>query len=411
MPRVVVTGVGVLAPGGATAQEFFASMVAGRSAVRRLQRDFADQLISPVAACLDFTAKDHFPALRAGMLDRFAQFALVAARQAVADAGLGFDAALQDRTGIFWGTAMGGAETVEQGYLELYRKGLDRVRPLSVPMVMNNAAASQIGIEYGIRGPVMTYSTACASSANALGDAFRAIRCGEIDVALAGGSEAMLTFGILKAWEGLRVQAPADAEDVAATCRPFSADRQGLVLGEGAGALVLESEEHALARGVRILAEFAGYGRSNDGLHLTKPAAEGQARAMRSALLDANLAPSAIGYLNAHGTATPLGDPVETAAIKSVFAEAARHLPISSTKSMHGHLMGAAGAVELIVSLMAMRSGVIPPTVNYRKADAQCDLDYVPNVARPGLAIDAVMSNSFAFGGSNAVLVLSRYPS
>ncbi len=409
MRRVCITGVGVLAPGGASPNEFFAKLAAGQSSIRRLQRDFVGQLISPIAACLDFSATDYFPALRAGMLDRFTQFALVAARQAVADAALGFDQALQDRAGVFWGTGMGGAQMVEQGYIDLFRKGLDRIRPLTVPMVMNNAAASQIGIEYGIRGPVMTYSTACASSANALGEAFRAIRHGEIDLAIAGGSEAMLTYGILKAWEGLRVQANEDSQDVSASCRPFSKDRQGLVLGEGAGALVLESEEHAIARGATILAEFAGYGRSNDALHITKPAAEGQVRAMRSALLEAGLPPAAIGYLNAHGTATPVGDPVETAAIKSVFGDAAGRLPISSTKSMHGHLMGAAGAVELIVSLLAMQESVIPPTANYRQADPECDLDYVPNVARRGVAIDAVMSNSFAFGGGNAVLVLRRY--
>ncbi len=409
MRRVVVTGAGVLAPGGADAPSFFSSLIQCRSSIRLLQSAFADKLQTRIAAVVDFDAKAHFPGLRAATLDRFSQFALVAARQAVAEAGPGFDAALRERSGVFWGTGMGGAQTLEQGYDDLYLKGLDRVRPLSVPMLMHNAAAAQIGIEFGIQGPVLCYSTACASSANAIGEAFRAIGHGEIDLAVAGGSDALLTFGALKAWEGLHALALADPSDPAASCRPFSADRTGLVLGEGAGALVLESEQHARLRGATVLAEFAGYGRSNDAAHITKPALEGQVRAMRLALGEAGLAPAAIGYLNAHGTATPIGDAIETAAIKRAFGEAAAHLPISSTKSMHGHLMGATGAVELIAAMMAMRSGVIPPTANYRQADPDCDLDYVPNSARQGVAIGAVMSNSFAFGGGNAVLVLRRY--
>ncbi|OIQ99201.1 3-oxoacyl-[acyl-carrier-protein] synthase 2 [mine drainage metagenome] len=406
--RVFVTGVGILAPGGADAGAFFSSLIAGRSSIGPLQSPFAEKLTTRIAASVDFDPKPHFPAMRAAMLDRYAQFALVAARQAVADAALVFDDETRDRAGVFWGTGMGGAQTIEQGYNDVYLQGQDRVRPLSVPMSMNNAATAQIGIEYGIRGPALTYSTACASSANAIGEAFRAIRHGEIDLAVAGGSEALLTFGALKAWEGLRALALEDPVDPATSCRPFSADRSGLVLGEGAGALILESEEHARARGASLLAQLAGYGRSNDAAHLTKPAVHGQVRAMRQALLEAGLPPAAIGYLNAHGTATPVGDQVETAAIKEVFGEAAARLPVSSTKSMHGHLMGAAGAVELIAALMAMRSGSIPPTANYRRPDPECDLDYVPNVARHGVAIDAVMSNSFAFGGGNAVLVLRR---
>jgi len=408
MRRVFVTGVGILAPGGSDAPTFFSSLIDGRSAIGPLHSSFAERLTTRIAASVDFDPKPHFPVLRAASLDRYAQFALVAARQAVTDATLLFDDELRERTGVFWGTGMGGAQTIEQGYDDVYLKGQDRVRPLSVPMSMNNAAAAQIGIEYGIRGPALTYSTACASSANAVGEAFRAIRHGEIDLAVAGGSEALLTFGALKAWEGLRALALEDVAEPSASCRPFSAERSGLVLGEGAGALVLESEEHARERGAVALAEFAGYGRSNDAMHLTKPTVDGQVRAMRQALAEAGLPPPAIGYLNAHGTATPVGDLVETAAIKAVFAEAAARLPISSTKAMHGHLMGAAGAVELIVALMAMRSGSIPPTAHYRRPDPECDLDYVPNVARRGVAIDAVMSNSFAFGGGNAVLVLRR---
>ncbi len=409
MRRVVVSGVGVVAPGGADVESFFSSLIQGRSSIRSLPGALAEQLPTRLAASIDFDAQCHFPVLRAATLDRFSQFALVAVRQAVADAALSFDDELRERSGVFWGTGMGGAVTLELGYNDLYLKSLDRVRPLTVPMSMHNAAAAQIAIEQGVRGPVLTYSTACASSANAIGEAFRAIAHGEIDLAVTGGSDALLTFGALKAWEGLHALALADPLDPAASCRPFSADRSGLVLGEGAGALVLESEEHARARGATILAEFAGYGRSNDAVHITKPAEHGQVQAMRQAIAEAGLEPAAIAYLNAHGTATLVGDAVETAAIRSVFGAAAEQLAISSSKSMHGHLMGATGAVELIVALMAMRSGVIPPTANYRVADPECDLDYVPNVARHGVAIDAVMSNSFAFGGGNAVLVLRRY--
>jgi 3-oxoacyl-[acyl-carrier-protein] synthase II len=270
---------------------------------------------------------------------------------------------------------------------------------------MNNAAAAQVAIEHGLHGPNQTISTACSSSAIAIGEAARAIRHGYAEVMLAGGSEALLTLGTLKAWDAMRALAFEDATDAGASCRPFSKDRTGLVLGEGAGVLVLEDLGRAERRGARIYAELAGYGAANDARHVARPDAAGQARAMALALADAGLAPDAIDYVNAHGTATPVGDVVETEAIKQVFGAHARRLPVSSTKSMHGHLMGAAGAVELIGAVLAITHQALPPTANLRVPDPECNLDYVPNIGRTAVSVKTVMSNAFAFGGSNAVLI------
>ena len=273
---------------------------------------------------------------------------------------------------------------------------------------MNNAAAAHISIDHALRGPSLTYSTACSSSAIAIGEACRAIRHGYADLAIAGGAESLLNLGTIRAWEALRTLANEDPEDPSTSCRPFSKDRSGLVLGEGAGIVVLETEEHARARGATIYAELAGYGAASDASHLTKPSQEGQAAAMRMALADAGLDGDRIGYINAHGTATLAGDVSETAAIKEVFGPHARRLAVSSTKSMHGHLMGATGAVEFITAILALQRGSLPPTANLRVPDPECDLDYVANTARTGVTLEAVMSNSFAFGGSNAVLVARR---
>jgi 3-oxoacyl-[acyl-carrier-protein] synthase II len=270
---------------------------------------------------------------------------------------------------------------------------------------MNNAAAGHISIDHGLRGPSFTYSTACSSSAIAIGEAYRAIRHGYVDAAIAGGAESLLTLGTIRAWEALRTLAVTDTQDPAASCRPFSKDRTGLVLAEGAGMLVLETLDRASRRGARIHAEVIGYGAASDASHLTRPGEEGQVRAIRLALADAGSSPDEIDYINAHGTATLAGDVIETLAIKKVFGERAAHIPVSSTKSMHGHLMGAVGAVEFIASIMAIGRGAVPPTANLRVPDPECDLDYVPNIGRPGVAVRTVMSNSFAFGGSNAVLI------
>jgi 3-oxoacyl-(acyl-carrier-protein) synthase len=309
------------------------------------------------------------------------------------------------------GTGMGGAGTLEEGYLEVLTAGEPRVRPLSVLLGMNNAAASYISMEFGLRGPNITYSTACSSSAIAIGEAARQIRHGYADVMLAGGSEALLTVGVMKAWEALRTLALEDPAGPGASCKPFSRQRNGLVLGEGACVMVLENAERAAARGARIYGELAGYACASDACHISKPDAAGQARAIRAALADACMQPADIGYINAHGTATLVGDVQETRAIKEVFGSRAPNIPVSSTKSMHGHLMGATGAVEFMASILAMHHKAVPPTINLNEPDPECDLDYVPNVGRHDVPLDAVMSNSFAFGGSNAVLIARRYTS
>ena len=338
-------------------------------------------------------------------LDRCTQLGLATAGMATRDAHLKLDTDGRQRAGVYWGTGMGGAATLEAGYDEIMRKHAPRPRPMTVPYGMVNATSGQIGIAHRIEGPVLTYCNACASSANAIGEAIQAIRAGRIDVAIAGGSESFLVYGVIKAWESLRVLAIEDKAEPWASCRPFSRDRTGLVLGEGAGAMVLEAEEHAKARGAHIMATLAGYGVSNDATHITKPSADGQSRAMANALEDATMSPEEIGYLNSHGTGTPVGDEVETIAIKQVFGAHAFKMPVSATKSMHGHLMGASGAVELILSMQAMATCSIPPTANLRVPDPSCDLDYVPNVGRRGVEFKALMSNSFAFGGANASLI------
>ena len=303
---------------------------------------------------------------------------------------------------------MGGAATTDDGYNTLYRESSDRIKPYTVLMAMNNAAASWIGIEHGLSGPNLTFSTACSSSAVAIGEAWLRIRSGATQLMLAGGAEAPLTLGTLKAWEALRTLANEDPVDPSASCKPFSKDRTGLVLGEGAAVLVLEEWEHAMRRGATVYGEIAGYGLSTDGGHITRPTVDGQARAMQLALDSAAVPAHAIAYINAHGTATLQNDAVETAAIRRVFGARADHVAVSSSKSMHGHLLGAAGAVELVATLFAVRTRTIPPTLNLRIPDPECDLDYVPNVARRDQDIELAMTNSFAFGGTNAVLVCRR---
>ena len=404
MRRVAITGAGVVAPLGNDVATFFASLCAGRLGIRRLREPWAEKLASPIAATAAFDGAAHFKPPQLRMLDRASQLALAAAAQAVAQSGAlaGLDPA---RGGVFVGTGMGGAGATEDGYHTLYAENSDRLKPFSVLMAMSNAPASWIGLEHRLQGPNLTFSTACSSSAVAIGEAARRIAAGEVDAMIAGGTEAPLTFGTLKAWEALRTLAPEDPRDAGASCKPFSKDRAGLVLGEGAAMIVLEEMSRARSRGATILAELVGYGLATDAEHITRPSVAGQARAMRLALEAAAIAPEDIGYINAHGTGTLANDAVETAAIKSVFGEAARRIPVSSTKSMHGHLLGAAGGVEFVAAVEAMRRGVIPPTMNLARPDPECDLDYVPGEARRGAPIGAVLSSSFAFGGTNAVLV------
>jgi 3-oxoacyl-[acyl-carrier-protein] synthase II len=405
MKRVAVTGIGVVSPLGNDREAFFAGVAAGRSGVRRLDAAFCERLLAPIAAPVQLAVDDYFAAPKLRMLDRVSQFALHAADQAVADAGIEFAAENRERAGVFLGTGMGGSQTTDEGYQTIYGERSDRVKPFSVLMAMNNAAASWIAIEHDLRGPNLTFSTACSSSAVAIGEAWRRIAGGEADLMIAGGSEAPLTFGVLKAWEALRTLAAIDPADAAASCKPFSAARSGLVLGEGAAIVVLEEWEHARRRGARIDAELTGYGLYTDAAHITRPSVEGQAGAMRLALAAAGVPPSAIDYINAHGTATVANDAVETAAIKDVFGQHAYRVPVSSTKAVHGHLLGAAGALEFIAAILAMRASTIPPTMHLHASDPECDLDYVPLRAREGVTLRTVMSNSFAFGGTNAVLV------
>jgi 3-oxoacyl-[acyl-carrier-protein] synthase II len=407
MRRVVVTGLGVMSPVGNDTGTFFANLVAGRSGVSRHSRSFAEDTTLWLTAEVPPFATEGFTKMRLGTLDRTTLLALLTARQAVADAKLVVED--KDRAGVYWGTGLGGATTMEESYRQfLGNAAAARVKPSTVVMTMNNAAASEISLDFGFTGQTYTYSIACSSSAVAIGESLRAIRAGYCDCIIAGGADSLLTLGSLKAWSALQTLAREDNDNPGTSCRPFAADRSGFVLGEGAGAIVLEELQHAQRRGATIYAELAGFGATSDASHVTKPSALGQARAIAMALDDARLAPQDIGYINAHGTATSVGDVVETEAIKTAFGEYAARVPISSTKALHGHLMGATGVVEFIAAVMAIRAGMIPPTAHLRHADPACDLDYVPNDARRAADINAVMSNSFAFGGNNAVLIAKR---
>jgi 3-oxoacyl-(acyl-carrier-protein) synthase len=396
-----------MTPTGNTLAELYCNLVEGRSGVCRLSPALASRLRSPIGAPVNFDGAAHFDPPRLRMLDRVSQLALIAAAQAVAHAGLDFSTEQRDRCGVFVGSGMGGAETTDEGYQTLYADASDRIKPYTVLAAMTNAPAAWIAMEYGLLGPNLTYSTACSSSAVALGEAARQIAFGGVDVIVAGGAEAPLTFGVLRAWEALRTLASEDAHDPGASCRPFSRSRTGLVLGEGAAFVVLEEWDHAQARGATIHAELLGYGSTCDATHITRPTVVGQASAMRAALHSASLPATAIDYINAHGTATVQNDAVETAAIKAVFGERAHRIPVSSTKSTHGHLLGAAGALEFVIAVLCLEKGLVPPTMNLDTPDPVCDLDYVAGTARSGVALRAVMSNSFAFGGTNVALIVT----
>ena len=406
--RVAVTGMGVEAPLGHSIDELFSNLAAGRSGVRVLPISLGQGSHVAIGAPAEFDGRDHFPANRLRMLDRVSQLALTAAARSIADAKVDFASERRERCGVFVGTGMGGAQTTDEGYHTLYAEGSDRIKPYTVLASMTNAAAAWIGIDYALEGPNLTYSTACSSSAVAIGEAACRIRSGEVDLMLAGGAEAPLTCGVLHAWDAMRTLAARDPKDPAASCRPFSRTRSGLVLGEGAAFLVLEEWQHALDRKAPIHAELCGYGLATDMLHITRPTVEAQTRAMQIALSSAGRRPDELDYVNAHGTATLQNDAVETAALKEVFGSRAYEIPVSSTKSMHGHLLGAAGALEFVISVAALERGLVPPTMHLDAPDAACDLDYVPNHARGGIALRAVMSNSFAFGGTNATLVAAR---
>ncbi|MEY8097971.1 beta-ketoacyl synthase [Falsihalocynthiibacter sp. S25ZX9] len=401
MKRVVITGQGAINSLGHTAVATMEAMREGRCGIGALHfRDVERLSIKIGGQVTNFDPESLFNRQQIALYDRYTQFTLIATKEAMEQSGIIFDGELAHRSGVILGTAGGGMNTQDENYRSVYEEGKNRVHPFVVPKLMNNAATSHVSIEYNIMGPSFTVATACASSNHAMGQAFNMIRCGMADAMLTGGSESMLCFGGVKAWEGLRVMS-RDA------CRPFSANRNGMVQGEGAAVFVFEEYEHARARGAEILAEVVGFAMTSDASDIVMPSKHGAARAISGALKDAKLAPSQVGYINAHGTGTAANDKTECAAVSAVFGTAADDLMISSTKSMHGHLIGGTGAVELLACVMALRDGIIAPTIGYEQEDPECALDVVPNVAREA-DVDHVLSNAFAFGGLNAVLALKR---
>ena len=400
--RVVITGMGAVTSLGLDAPSTWRALTEGRCGIGPVEHLPVEQLRTRfIAAVRDFDPLAHFDEKRLAMMDRVSQFAVVAAREAVAQAGMPLgDGALAERSAVVLGTGIGGNTTLDEQMKKFYGEGSPRVHPFSIVRIMPNAPACQIGIDLGITGPAFVVSSACASANHAIAVAYSMVRGGAVDAAICGGTEACLSLGTVKAWEAMRIL----SDD---WCRPFCRERRGLVLGEGAAVFVIEPLDAARARGATILAELAGAGMSADANDMIVPSEHGAARAIQAALDDARLAPDAVGYVNAHGTGTPANDPTETRALKRVFGAHAPNLAVSSTKSMHGHALGAAGALELIATIGALRDGVIPPTINFGSADPECDLDYVPNTAREK-RIDAAISSSFAFGGLNAVLALRR---
>lgn len=401
MRRVAITGAGAISAVGRDVREFAESLRQGRSGIAPIQScDMSQIRFQNGGEVKGYSHTPYFEDRQADFMDRFAQFAVIAAREAVADAGVAWTPELRENAAIVTGSCVGGQSTEDIGFVDIYKRGVNRVHPLTIPKTMANAGASHISMEFGITGPSFTISTACSSAAHAIGQAFTMVRSGMADLAITGGSEAPFSVGILKAWEAMRVVSPE-------TCRPFSKDRRGMILGEGAAMFVIEPLEAARARGARIHAEIVGFGMSADACHITQPSAEGAARAMRAGLRDAGIAPQQVGYINAHGTATLANDPTETAAIRAVFGAHANQLAVSSTKSMHGHALGAAAALECLATALALRDGVLPPTANFSEPDPECDLDVIPNIAREA-QVEFAISNSFAFGGLNAVLVLRK---
>jgi nodulation protein E len=401
MNRVVITGIGVVSPVGNTLDEFWSALVEPRSGIRPLSIVPTERLNTRVAAQVgNFDPANYFEPKYLGLLDRFSQFAVHAARAAVRDAGLQISEQLALETAAIIGNAAGGQNSVDDSYLKFYGQNSSRVHPLTIPRWMVNAAGSQVSIDLGLKGPAWTVASACSSGTHAIGQAFHLLRSGQVPLALAGGSEACLTVGTIKCWEALRVLSSD-------TCRPFSKTRSGIVLGEGAAMFVLETRENALKRDARIYAELLGFGMSADAADITAPDVNGAVRAMNAALRDAKLSPDDVDYVNAHGTGTPLNDKSESEALHKTFATQVERLPVSSSKGVLGHSLGAAGALELAATALALHTQTIPPTANFEEFDPECALDCVPNVARTATIRNA-MSNSFAFGGLNAVLVLGH---
>ncbi len=394
MKRVAITGLGIVSAIGSSREAFWTALKAGACGIRPIESVDSTSLRGKRGAeVFGFDARDHFDAKEIDTIDPFGLYALKAAAEAIEDSGVVLTPDLKERTAIVTGCGMGGKVTEDQGFRDLYADHKPRFHPYTIPRAMTSAATSQISMRFGFTGPSLTVSTACSSANHALGQALWMVRSGAAEMAIAGGSEAPFSLGVLKAWEGMRVMAPD-------TCRPFSKDRLGLVLGAGAGMLILEPWERAQARGAKIYAELAGCGMTADAHHLTMPSQNGAARAMAIALADAGLSREEVGYINAHGTGTQANDSTEARAIREVFGVPP---PVSSTKSMHGHAMGAAGALEATATALALYHGVLPPTANFTTPDPECDLDVIPNESRV-CKVGAALSNSFAFGGLNAVL-------
>ncbi|UWR41510.1 beta-ketoacyl-[acyl-carrier-protein] synthase family protein [Phaeobacter inhibens] len=401
MNRVVITGMGTINALGHTVSETMTSMAEGRCGIGELEFQDVDRLSIRIGGQVrGFEAEGRFNRQQMSLYDRFTQFTLTAAKEAIDQSGLEFHGELSQKSGVVLGTAGGGVSTWDDNYRSVYEAGKNRVHPFVVPKLMNNAAASHVSMEHNLKGPSFTVSTACASSNHAMAQAFQMVRSGMAPVMITGGSESMLCFGGVKAWEGLRVMS-RDA------CRPFSANRNGMVQGEGAGVFVFEDYEHARARGADMICEVIGFAMSSDAADIVMPSKQGAARAIAGALQDAKLNPEDVGYVNAHGTGTAANDKTECAAVADVFGPHADNLMISSTKSMHGHLIGGTGAVELLACVMALRDGVVAPTIGYEEPDPECALDVVPNEARQA-DVTVALSNAFAFGGLNAVLALRK---
>jgi len=400
--RVVITGVGAISALGNNAADFWDSIRSGQSGIERIKRvDMSDFRFQNGAEVKGFDPLEHFEERLVEWIDPFCQFGVVSAREAIADSGIELTEPLKLKTGVITGSCLGGKTIEDDLFRKMYALGKHRGRPGNIPAIMSNAVASQISIEFGLAGASFTTSTACSSANHAIGQAFWLVRQGTLDVAVTGGSEAPFSYGHLRSWEGMRVVSPD-------TCRPFSKDRDGMILGEGGAMFVIENMDSAIARGAKIYAEIAGFGMSADAHHLTMPLAEGAARAMRAALADGDVSPEQVGYINAHGTATEANDPMESAAIRMVFGEHTGNIRVSSTKSMHGHTLGAAGAIEAAATVLGLHHGILPPNANFNEPDTECDVNIIANeavVAEP----EAAMSNSFAFGGLNAVLAFRRW--
>jgi 3-oxoacyl-(acyl-carrier-protein) synthase len=414
--KIYIRGIGMVTPLGLNRDDTFEAALLAQSAIKPAPASILKLLPHALAAQVDPAFEKGQSRALAG-LDRATQFTLAVAQEAMNDAGFEASPAQKDRTGVYVGIGMGGAHTIDSLYTrffeQLQRAAIENrdptiMHPLAIPRMMANSGAAAVSIQHQLRGQTFTYSIACASSAVAIGEAYRALRHGYIDTAIVIGTEAMLTPGSYVAWNALRVMAKKRDDAPESSCRPFDTERTGFVLGEGAAALVLEAEGVNPTCSRAAYAELCGYGTTTDGVHITLPSADGQIAAMKFALAESGLPLEAVGYINAHGTATTAGDIIETDSIKGVFGAHARKLAVSSTKGVHGHLIGAGGALEFALSVMALESGNIPPTAHLDHPDAACDLDFVPCVARSGVPLEAVMSNSFAFGGTNASLIARK---